>query len=158
MNKKIWLIMIVTLITMLSVNVFADGRGGRFHGERGKGFHHRKGRHGGFHNLERMKELLSLNDSQVKKIAALNLNHKKKMLELIEKAAPKEIQLRRLLLEDKVDLSKVESLLKEISELRFQMRFNKIKHRLEIRNLLTDEQKMKLRSMRGKMRGKMGRR
>ncbi len=156
MNKKLGMIMIAALITMLSVDVFAQGHGKGFDGERGrKGFHHRKGGVAGKgHFFERMKKALELTDSQIKKIDAIHLKYKKNMLELKEQLAPKEIQKRRLVIESKVDLTKVESLLKEISLLRYQMRLNRIKHRLEIINLLTDEQKLKLRNMKGKMRAK----
>jgi Spy/CpxP family protein refolding chaperone len=109
-----------------------------------------------FGDPERMKKDLGLTDEQVKKIAVINSEHKKKMLEFKEKMAPREIQLERLLLEDTVDLAKVRSLLSEISDLRVEVQMLRIQHRLEIEKVLTAEQKAKMKQHRKHMMGKKG--
>jgi Spy/CpxP family protein refolding chaperone len=109
-----------------------------------------------FGDPEKMKKELGLNDEQMKKIAAINNEHHKKMLEFREKIAPKEIQLERLLLEDTVDLGKVKSLLREISDLKVEVHMLMIQHRLDIEKVLTPEQKEKMKAHRKhmmKMRG-----
>jgi Spy/CpxP family protein refolding chaperone len=109
-----------------------------------------------FGDPERMKKDLGLTDEQVKKIAGINSEHKKKMLEYREKLAPREIQLERLLLEDAVDLAKVKSLLREISDLKVEVQMLRIQHRLDIEKVLTAEQKEKMRQHRKHMMGKKG--
>lgn len=101
-----------------------------------------------FGDPERMKKDLGLTDDQVKKIAEINKEHQKKKLDYREKLAPKNIQLKKLLIEDTVDMGKVRALLGEISDLRVEMQVLRIEHRLAIEKVLTAEQKAKMRSFR----------
>lgn len=96
----------------------------------------------------RMKKDLNLSDEQVTKIADINKDHMKKMLDYKEKLAPKKIQLKKLLLEDSVDMAKVRTLLKEIGDLRVELQALRIEHRLDIEKVLTPEQKAKMRQHR----------
>lgn len=112
--------------------------------------------HGFFGNPERMKKELKLTDEQVKKIAAINRDHEKKMLEYRETLAPKEIRLKKMLLEDTVDIEKVRSLLKEIGDVKVDLRVLRIQHRLEIEKVLTPEQKAEMRRHRMNKMKKMG--
>ena len=109
-----------------------------------------------FGDPERMKKDLGLTDEQVNTIAAINSEHRKKMLDFKEKMAPREIQLERLLLEDTVDLAKVKSLLKEISDMRVEIHMLMIQHRLDIEKVLTAEQKAKMKQHRKHMMDKRG--
>ena len=99
----------------------------------------------------RMQKELGLTDEQVKQIAGINLEYEKKMLDQREKIAPKSVQLRKLLIEDKVDLAKVRALLKEIGEHRVELHMLRIQQRLEIESKLTDDQKAKVRQHHRKM-------
>ncbi len=101
-----------------------------------------------FGDPERMKKELKLTDEQVAKIADINKEHRKKMLDVKEKLAPKEIQLKKLLLEDTVDMVKVRSLLKEIGDQRVELQALRIEHRLNIEKVLTADQKAKMRQHR----------
>ena len=101
-----------------------------------------------FGNPERMKKELGLTDDQVKKIAEINKSHQMKKLDYREKLAPKDIQLKKLLLEDNVDMVRVRALLKEISDIRVEMQVLRIEHRLEIEKVLTPDQKAKMKSFR----------
>ncbi len=105
-----------------------------------------------FGNLDEMKERLGLSDEQVDKISAINTGFKKRMLDHREKMAPKTIQLKKLLLEDDVNIGKVRSLLKEIYDIKIEVRVTMIEHRLAIEKVLTDKQKNLLREERMKMR------
>ncbi len=96
----------------------------------------------------RMKKDLNLSDEQVTKIANINKDHQKKMLDYKEKLAPKKIQLKKLLLEDSVDMARVRALLKEIGDLRVELQALRIEHRLDIEKVLTPEQKAKMRQHR----------
>jgi Spy/CpxP family protein refolding chaperone len=109
-----------------------------------------------FGDPAKMKKEYGLNDDQMKKIAAINNEHHKKMLEFREKMAPKEIQLERLLLEDAVDMGKVKSLLREISDVKVEVHMLMIQHRLDIEKVLTPEQKEKMKRHRKHMMKKMG--
>ncbi len=103
--------------------------------------------HGPFYgDPARMKSALGLNDDQVNKIAAINLEYKKRFLEYDEKMSPKHIQLKKILLEDEVDINAARKVLKELSDLQVETRVLRIQHRLDIEKVLTKEQKTKLRS------------
>jgi Spy/CpxP family protein refolding chaperone len=104
----------------------------------------------------RMKKDLNLTDEQVTKIGDINKEHRKKMLDYKEKLAPREIQLKKLLLEDTVDMAKVRALLKEIGDLRVELQALRIEHRLDIEKVLTPDQKAKMRQHRMHMMKKKG--
>ncbi|MBN1495967.1 MAG: Spy/CpxP family protein refolding chaperone [Spirochaetes bacterium] len=99
-----------------------------------------------------MQKELGLSDAQVAKIADINKEHQKKMLAYREKLAPMKIQLKRLLLEDKVDMAKVRSLIKDMADIRADLQVLRIQHRLDIEKTLTPEQKAKMKAHRGHMR------
>jgi Spy/CpxP family protein refolding chaperone len=107
-------------------------------------------KHGGgiFGNLVRMQKELGLTDAQVTSIADINKEYEKKALGYREKLAPKHFQLRKLFLEDNVDIDKVRSLLKEISDLRTELHILRIQHGLEIEKVLTPAQKAKVKQFR----------
>ncbi|MBN2160991.1 MAG: periplasmic heavy metal sensor [Spirochaetes bacterium] len=98
-----------------------------------------------------MKKELGLNDDQVKKIAEINKKHQLESLDYREKLAPKNIQLKKLLLEENVNMGKVRALLKEIADIRVEMQVLRIEHRLAIEKVLTADQKEKMRSFRRHM-------
>lgn len=101
-----------------------------------------------FGDPERMKKDLNLTDEQVARIEGINKEHRKKMLDYKEKLAPREIQLKKLLLEDTVDMARVRTLLKEIGDLRVELQALRIEHRLDIEKVLTPDQKTKMRQHR----------
>jgi Spy/CpxP family protein refolding chaperone len=133
--------------------VFAQGGGkkapGPGKGEKKQMMMEHRGRF--FGDPERMKKELNLTDEQVTKIEDINKEHRKKMLDYKEKLAPKEIQLKKLLLEDSVDMARVRSLLKEIGDLRVELQALRIEHRLNIEKVLTPDQKAKMRQHRRHM-------
>src|SRR5208337_691492 len=92
-----------------------------------------------------MQKELGLTDEQVKSIADINKNYVKKMLDYREKLAPKHIHLKKMLLEDNVDLENVRPLLKEISDLKIELHMLRIQQRIEIEKVLTPVQKGKIR-------------
>lgn len=112
----------------------------------------RSGKHGFIGNPAAMKERLGLSDEQVGKISEINLDYKKKYLEYRERIAPKRVKLRRMLLEENVDLQGVRSLLKEISDQRLEVRMLRIKQRLDIEKILTPSQRVKLKASKMEMR------
>jgi Spy/CpxP family protein refolding chaperone len=105
-----------------------------------------------FGDPERLKEKLGLSDEQVSKIAAINLEYKKKFMDYHEKMAPKHIRLRKMLLEDNVDLAEVRKLVKETSDIHVEVEMLRIQHHIDIEKVLTPEQRTKLRTERRGMK------
>jgi Spy/CpxP family protein refolding chaperone len=132
------------------------GRGEGRGCEEGRGMGPGEGRGMGprhfFGDPARMQEELGLTDEQVNKISAINLEHRKQMLTMREQIDPKRTHLRKLLLEENVDLGQVRQLLKEIADLQVEVRMLRIRHRMEIEKVLTTEQRSKLRAERESMR------
>ena len=127
-----------------------DGPGGKGRGK-GPGMERHHGPMEGpmmFGNVERMQERLGLSDDQVKKISAINMKFRKEHLSIDEKMEPKRLEMREVLRADTVDLKKAEALLRENSEFHVQKQLLMIRHRIEIEQVLTPEQKKKLREER----------
>lgn len=155
MKKQLFILYsIIIMFTLTNDIVFAKGGTGK-EWSKGRGkpecfeMDHRKGRIYG--DPEVLKKKLGLSDEQVNKISEINLKYKKNLMEHKEKIAPKRIRLQRMLLDENVDLKKVRSLLKEISNLQVEVRMERIKQRLEIEKVLTPSQRTKLRNSRTKM-------
>jgi len=110
---------------------------------------HRKGKF--FGNPDVLKSELNLNDEQMTNLIEINLNYEKKHLVYREKLAPLRIKLKRMILEEDVDLSKIRQILKKTSELQVETRMLRIKQRLDIEKILTPAQKNKLRNSRRKI-------
>jgi Spy/CpxP family protein refolding chaperone len=108
-----------------------------------------------FGDIERMKERLNLSDKQIDNISKINITFKKSHLEMQEKMSPKKIKLKRLLLEESIDLKKVRALLKELSDLRVEVQMLRIKQRIDIEKQLTKEQRRNLKKFkRGPRKGR----
>lgn len=99
-----------------------------------------------FGDPQRMKEEFGLSDKQIDEIGKINLAYKKKFLDYREKLEPKRISLKKLLLEDEVNLNSVKSLLMEIAKIRVELRMLRIEHRLAIEKVLTPSQKTQFRN------------
>ncbi len=98
-------------------------------------------------NIDALKQLLKLSDEQVNKISALYIEHEKTMLKYREDLAPKELKLKRLLLEDTINLDEVKALVMDISRIKGEMKITKIMNMLETEKLLTPEQRIKFKAM-----------
>ncbi len=98
-----------------------------------------------FGDVERLKQELGLSDLQVDKIIAINKQYEMKMLDIREKLAPNVIQLKKLLLQDVVDINAVRAKLKEIADLRVELHLLRIQHVIDIEKQLNKEQLNKLR-------------
>lgn len=150
---KRWLLLslfVFSLVSSSEMNLFARS------GDK-KGPEHRRhrnpecigrGEHLGifFGDPDILKKKLGLSDEQIDKISEINLEYKKRLLKIKEKIAPMRIKLKGMLLEDNVDLDKVRSLLKLISDLQVDLRMLRIKHRLDIEKTLKPSQKKRFRS------------
>jgi Spy/CpxP family protein refolding chaperone len=159
MSKKIFAIAMA--LSLISAAAFAQGKGPRG-GEP-------KGMKGDMKNcmmmqgsgmmgkidIDALKQQLKLTDEQVNKINTLHLNHKKEMLKYKEALAPKEIRIQRLLLDDPVNFEEVKALIMDISKTHGEMQVERLKYRLDVEKILTPEQRVTFKSMRGPKGQKM---
>ncbi len=83
-----------------------------------------------------------LTDAQKTQIEKLNLNFQKQTLQTKNQIGEKEAQLHTAITQDKADMKKINALVDDISQLRASIQKERIKTNLEIRDLLTDEQKV----------------
>lgn len=99
-----------------------------------------------FGDVQRLKQELGLSDTQVDNIVEINNQYKKRMLDIREKLAPKMIQLKKLLLQDEVDVNAVRAKLKEIGDLRIELHLLRIQHVMDIEKQLNKDQLKKLKA------------
>lgn len=85
---------------------------------------------------------LDLTDAQQEQLQALRLEHYKEVKPLRSKMAELKARERTLMLEDKVDMKALNSVIDEQSELSNNIRKLRAAHRVDVGALLTDEQKM----------------
>ncbi|MDZ7261791.1 MAG: Spy/CpxP family protein refolding chaperone [candidate division KSB1 bacterium] len=85
-------------------------------------------------------DIPDLTPEQSSKIQKLELEFQKNTLPLHTQLQTKQLELRTLIIEN-AELSKLEAKIDEISKARAELMKKRIAHRLEIRKLLTDEQK-----------------
>jgi Spy/CpxP family protein refolding chaperone len=118
---------------------------------RGRGPMHRMDGPMWFGNLDEMKEVLKLTDKQIEQIGRINTEFRDAMIRLHERMRPLQLKLKGLLLGERINFDDIKSILKQISEVEVDMRMLKIKQRVEIENILTKDQRDKLKSERRTM-------
>jgi Spy/CpxP family protein refolding chaperone len=126
-----------------------EGRGDRF--DMGPGPGGPEGRMRLFGDMEKMRDWLKLSDEQISRISSVNLDYERRLLDYREKIDPLVIKLKKLLLEDQVDLNAVYDHLKRIGELQVEVRMLRIRQWLDIEKILTPEQRMRVKSERSRM-------
>ncbi len=100
-----------------------------------------------------------LTAEQSEKIAKLKLDHQKMMLEYSNFLAEKQAQLVILEKSEKPDMKKINSKIDEISDLQNKRMKATSEHKIQVRSILTDEQRVKMDLMenrRGSRRGTTG--
>jgi Spy/CpxP family protein refolding chaperone len=132
--KKLTLTMVALAIGLLwSMPVFAFGPGQGMGQGGGCGYHQ-----------DAVWSKLNLSADQKTKIEALQLAHRKEIRPVREKMFDKSVQLRRMWLQANPDKDKILALQKEVRALRDQLEDKATANNLEIRKVLTPEQKDKL--------------
>lgn len=86
-------------------------------------------------------EFLDLDDETVKKIKELKLKHREEMIDYRSKIEKAEVELERILIEDRLDTRKLLSRYKEIAKLKEGIEIKKIEHRVNIYDLIPDDKK-----------------
>lgn len=98
-------------------------------------------------NQQRMMTQLNLTDEQRAKVEEIHLNGQKGMIPLRNNIQEKNAQLRTLRMSDDYDEAAVNALIEEIGELRTAMMAMRTGHQQQIREILTEEQRIKFDSM-----------
>lgn len=89
-----------------------------------------------------MMNLPDLTDEQRTQIRNIMLNTRKEMLPIQNELREKQAQLRTLTTGENIDMEAANTVIEEIGALRTKMMKNRITSRQEIRNLLTEEQRI----------------
>jgi Spy/CpxP family protein refolding chaperone len=110
--------------------------------------------------FERTISRLDLSKEQEAQIEKINKEHKKMFLSYSEQLAPKHIKIKRLNLDEPVDYSKIEAILKEMSPIHIQLKIAKMRHRNAIQEILTPAQRKKMKNLHksNHKKGKKGKR
>ena len=90
------------------------------------------------------KRILNLTDEQRKSFREINSNHLSVTKPLKKEMMKKKLEMQLEKMEDKIDVSTVNKLIDEISDLEAEMRKSEFSRNLEIRSLLDDEQQIRL--------------
>jgi Spy/CpxP family protein refolding chaperone len=85
---------------------------------------------------------LDLTDQQQDALKSLRLEHYKEIKPLRSKMIELKAKEQALLAEDEVDMKAVNSVIDEQSDLSNQIRKLRVEHQVQVRNILTEEQKM----------------
>jgi len=111
-----------------------------------------------FGDVERMRDVLDLTTKQVTQIRDINEKYRRRMEPFDKKLRPLHQQLRQLLLKKKVDINSIRRKLKEISDVEIELKILQIRHRKELKKILTSEQLEELQRERRNMRRRHHRR
>ena len=88
--------------------------------------------------------ILNLTDDQRKSFREINLNHLSVTKPLKKEMMKKKLEMQLEKMEDKIDVTTINKLIDEISDLEAEMRKTEFSRNLEIRSLLDDEQQIRL--------------
>ncbi len=106
---------------------------------------------------DRMAKRLGLSEEQVASIKDIRSEGKQELLELRKEMARLRLEKRGEMLADSPETDKVLQLTRRIGDLRTEMQTNRMRSRLEVRNLLTAEQRDKMLLMGGGPENRSGR-
>ena len=88
--------------------------------------------------------ILNLSDDQRKSFREINLNHLSVTKPLKKEMMKKKLEMQLEKMEDKIDVTTINKLIDEISDLEAEVRKTEFSRNLEIRSLLDDEQQIRL--------------
>jgi Spy/CpxP family protein refolding chaperone len=107
-----------------------------------------RGHTGAKHNkAEKMIELLDLNEQQRDQIEEWSLAHRSEMQEVRKYMDVKEAELNLAVTTEPLDKNVVDQLIADLNELRNQQFQAQVDHRIQIRSILSAEQKVKFDDM-----------
>jgi len=97
-----------------------------------------------------------LTDEQREQIQQLRLEHREAVLPLQNELREKQARLQTLTTGEETDLAAANQVIEEIGALRTEMMKTRLEHRMSVRNLLTEEQRIVFDTARGPGRGFRG--
>jgi|GEM_PF-2830816 len=131
---------------LMQANIsFAQGR----HGFRGHGV--ARG-HAGFGNVERLASRLDLTDDQVTAMNEERLKSQKQAIQLRADLQVARLELRDMMDDSKPDQNKVKQQVEKMGDLRTTLMLTRVQSHLKMKEVLTEEQRVKLKEMRMEMR------
>jgi Spy/CpxP family protein refolding chaperone len=141
MNLKTWIIGVIAMIILSGVQVNAQ-RGRGYGPGRGMEESYERGFERGSGPLNRMEVLLDLSAEQKEQMEKLHLDVQKQILPIRNKIREKDAQLSTMISEGS-NMAEIDQLVGEIGNLRTEIQKLRIDTHLKVRELLTDEQKVK---------------
>lgn len=90
---------------------------------------------------------LNLDEDVLKKMQEMRLKNREKILELKNQIEKKELEMEKVLIDEKLDFKKLLSIHDEISNLRQKISREKIEQKIEMYKLLPDDKKEEARKM-----------
>lgn len=90
---------------------------------------------------EDIVSFLDLDENTEKKIKDMQLNHKEEMIDYKSKIEKLELEIERILIEDRLDTRKLLSKYRELAHLREEIAIKKIEHKINIFNLIPEDKK-----------------
>jgi len=140
-NVRKWILGLAAMMFLLGFE--ANAQYGRGYGPgRGNGNGPDRGYGDGSAPMDRMEAWLDLSDEQETQIEKLHLDHQKEILPMRNKIREKDAQLNTMISEG-ANQSKIDQLVEEIGVLRTEIQKSRMNTHLKVRELLTDEQKVK---------------
>lgn len=106
------------------------------------------------HSIEAMTKRLDLSSSQVTQIEGINERYKTLHKSVMASMKPLMEDVRELSKSDAPDYDKIRTLLERMAPHRVDMHINRMKHKHEIKSVLTPEQREKFEKKRDKKRDK----
>ena len=134
MNKKLF----YSALLMMFLVYVGGAMAQPMHGQFGKGE---------FPPMRGWQNIPDLTDKQKAEIEKRTIGHQKEMISMRSDLRLQQLDLRQLI-RDEADIKKIEKKVEEIGVIRTELQKKRIRHRLDIKNLLTDEQKEYLESQR----------
>ncbi len=103
------------------------------------------GQRGDFNRGERynLSDRLELTDDQQAKINEMRVAHFSATQELRDQLKTEQVKLDDLMNNDQIDQKSIEKTVNKMGEIRTELMLARVNHRIEVRSILNDEQKMK---------------
>lgn len=121
------------------------GRGGRMGGIMGRGT---KGRRGGMGMIFHLADELDLSESQREELSEIFTSHRKEVIRQKAEIELEKVDLHKLMRQEEPNLDEVESQIRNIANMQATIKFSQFEVRVNVRNVLTEEQKTALKKIR----------
>lgn len=132
-------------VLILLVSSFTIGAIAQDHDGRRKGNRDHRGQHEGRHS--KGLALLDLTDAQKEQMKTMRIDHEKAIKSDQQDLKLKMVELGNLVSNDNPNKKRIQTLTDEIGDLQTSLLKAKVNHRIEVRAILDDEQKLKFDKM-----------